>query len=134
MDDLIIALSNVSGQFLPILGAIALIFLCICLNKVSKLLDKLTETVGSLDPTIKLVDQSIEKAQAPLDTAVKLSHTIDDVHTKTVDSISKAAVLANEKLNELRTTLDEKLEASDSDPITYDMYPKAPSNIINEEE
>ena len=39
MDELIIALKNVSEQFLPILGAVALIFLCILLKKVWKLID-----------------------------------------------------------------------------------------------
>jgi len=89
MDELLLALSNVSSQVVPIAGALALIFLCIVLNRLWKLLEAITATVKNLDPTLKLVDQSIEKVQAPLDTVVKLSHTVDDVRDKTAESIAR---------------------------------------------
>lgn len=122
MDELLIALQHVSEQLLPILGAVALIFLCILLKKLWALIEKLTATVGSLDPTIKLVDQSIEKAQAPLDTAVKLSHTIDDVHEKTVDSISKAATVVSDNIDNIKDYIQDKMDAQEGEHIVLDTY------------
>ena len=108
MDALLLALQNVCSQLLPIVGALALIFLCILLKKVWTLINQITVTVKSLDPTIKLVDQSIEKVQAPLDTAVKVSHTVDQVHDKTVDSVNKAAQFVNENIDHLKDAMKPK--------------------------
>lgn len=133
MDELIIALKNVSEQFLPILGAVALIFLCILLKKVWKLIDQLTLTVASIDPTIKLANQSIEKVQAPLDTVVKLSHTIDDARDKTVDSISKAAAYASENLDTLKEKVQEMRQPADAGTVIVDTYPQTEDNHVKED-
>ena len=82
MDELLLALKNVSEQLVPIFGAVALIFLCIVLNKIAKLIEEITNIVKGLDPTLRLVDQSIEKVQAPLDTVVKFSHSLDKMVRK----------------------------------------------------
>lgn len=109
MDALLLALKNVSEQLLPILGAVVLFYLCIVFKKLSVLLDSLSKTVDNLSPTIKLVDQSIEKVQAPLNTAVKLSHTIDDVHDKTIDSVAKATTYINENMDDIKTYVNDKV-------------------------
>ena len=102
MDALLLALQNVCQQLLPILGAAALVFLCMLLSKLGKLVDGLTSTVKQLDPTIKLVDQSIEKVQAPLDTVSRYSHTLDKVHDKTAETFGKAVEFASENLDSLK--------------------------------
>ena len=76
MDALLADLQVVCSQLLPVLGAVALIFLCIFLKKLAALMDTVNHTVQSLDPTLQKVNQSIDKVQAPLDTAVKYSHTL----------------------------------------------------------
>ncbi|MFV0479827.1 MAG: hypothetical protein ACK5LZ_04585 [Anaerorhabdus sp.] len=91
VDQFIESARMISEQLIPILGVIALIFLCIFLSKASKLLGTLTTTVKELDGTISLVEKTIEKAQTPLDTAVKLSHTVDEVHDKSYDAIKQAS-------------------------------------------
>ena len=121
MDELIIALKNVSEQFLPILGAVALIFLCILLKKVWKLIDQLTVTIASIDPTIKL------------DTVVKLSHTIDDARDKTVDSISRAAAYASENLETLKEKVQEKRQPADTGTVVVDTYPQTEDNHAKED-
>ncbi|MBR2811805.1 MAG: hypothetical protein IKD69_10525 [Solobacterium sp.] len=105
MDELILALSKVSEQFLPILGAVALIFLCMVLNRAAKLVSAITDTVKGLDPTLRLVDRSIEKVQAPLDTVVRYSHSLDKVHDKTSETLAKAADFASENIDQLKTKL-----------------------------
>ena len=110
MDALILDLANVSEQLLPILGALALIFLCILLKKVWELIDSINSTVKNLDPTLKEVEKSMEKLQAPLDTAVKYSHSLDKVHEKTGEMFSKAADFANENVEKLQSTFEEKMK------------------------
>ncbi len=110
MDALILDLANVSAQILPILGAVALIFLCILLKKVWGLIDTINESVKNLDPTIKDVEKSMEKLQAPLDTAVKYSHSLDKVHDKTGEMLSKATDFASENMSKLQSTLEDKFK------------------------
>ncbi len=110
MDALILDLANVSAQILPILGAVALIFLCILLKKVWGLIDTINESVKNLDPTIKDVEKSMEKLQAPLDTAVKYSHSLDKVHDKTGEMLTKATDFASENMSKLQSALEEKLK------------------------
>lgn len=113
MDELLAALGNVSAQLLPILGALALIFLCVLLKKCWGLIESLTKTINGLDPTLRLVDQSIEKVQAPLDTAVKYSHSLDKVHDKTAEAFGKAADFAAENVNEIKEFVQEKVTSAE---------------------
>ncbi|MBR2067511.1 MAG: hypothetical protein IJ875_04535 [Solobacterium sp.] len=117
MDEFIVASGNLANQLLPILGAIALVFLCIMLSKVWKLLDSLTQTVKGLDPTLRLVDKSIEKVQAPLDTVVKYSHSLDNVHDKTADAMSKAADFANENMDSIKGFVKDKISKKDEEIV-----------------
>lgn len=50
-------------------------------------MDSVNVTMNTADQTVNLVNKSIEKVQAPLDTAVKISHTVDDVHDTTVETV-----------------------------------------------
>ena len=109
MDDLLLALTNVSQQLVPILGAVALVFLCILLRKIVALVESITATVKGLDPTLRLVDKSIEKVQAPLNTAVKYSHTLDKVHDKTAETFGKAVDFASENIDNLKEFVADKM-------------------------
>lgn len=113
MDALILDLSNVSAQILPILGAVALIFLCVLLKKIWELIDTINQSVQKLDPTIKDVEKSMEKLQAPLDTAVKYSHSLDKVHDKTSEVLTKATDFASENINKFQTAMEEKMKKED---------------------
>ena len=102
VDELLADLMAVCQQLLPILGAVALVFLCILLRKAWKLIEQLTGTVQSLDPTLRKVDQSVEKLQAPLDTAVRLSHSVDRVQEKTEEAFGKVSDFATDSINNLK--------------------------------
>lgn len=110
MDALLADLQVVCSELLPILGSVALVFLCIFLKKLAGLMDTVSETVKSLNPTLTKVNESIDKVQAPLDTAVKYSHTLDKVHDKAGDLVDKAADFANEKLSGLKDDHSEETE------------------------
>ncbi len=113
MDALLLALQNVSEQLLPILGAVALIFVCILLKKGWQVMDSLNDTIKNLDPTLKLVDQSMEKVQAPLDTAVKYSHSLDKVHDKTSAVFGKVADFASRNTDTILEKAGAALEDTD---------------------
>jgi methyl-accepting chemotaxis protein len=116
IDSLLISLGEVSRQLLPILGAVALGFLCVALNRLAKLLDGITKTLTNLDPAVKSVNSSLEKVQAPLDTVVRYSHTLDDMHEKTVDSVKQMAESASEGVEKVKNYVIDKLKEAD----TYD--------------
>ena len=71
MDAFIIAFSNLCKDLLPILGAVCLVCIIILLIKLIKVMSSVDSTLLKTHGTIDLVDRSIEKVQAPLDTVVK---------------------------------------------------------------
>jgi len=110
MDDLLLALQNVCQQLLPILGAAVLIFLCIFLKKLSDLIVQITATVKNLGPTLAKVDDSMAKIQAPLDTAVKYSNSLDRVHDKTSRLMGKATDFATKSLDRMQAEAEAATE------------------------
>ena len=77
------------------------------------MIDTINQSVQKLDPTIKDVEKSMEKLQAPLDTAVKYSHSLDKVHDKTSEVLTKATDFASENMNKFQTAMEEKMKKED---------------------
>ena len=111
MDALLADLQVVCTQLLPILGAVALVFLCIFFRKLAVFLDTVTETVKELNPTLDKVNESIDKVQAPLDTAVRYSHTLDKVHDKAGNLIDRATEFASDRISAVEDRKAEKQTA-----------------------
>lgn len=110
VDALLVSLSSVCKELLPILGAVVLIFLCIAIKKLWKVIETVDTVLGKAEPTIDLVDKSIEKLQGPLDTVNKYSSTLDDLHDKAVDSASKVAEFANENATKVKSTMTDTFQ------------------------
>ena len=114
MDAFIQSFSVLSRQLLPILGAIALVFVIILLIKLIKIMGSLDLTVGKTNKTIDLVYLSIEKVQEPLNTAVKVSHTVDKAHDATISAVTSAKDFivksASEVKDKVVNTLNDKDE------------------------
>ena len=113
LDTLLLDLASVCRQILPIAGALALIYLCVLLRRTWKLIDSLTVTVKNLDPAVQSVNESMDKIQAPLDTVVKYSHTLDEVHDRAMDGVQKIADSASESMNKIKECISETLAGSD---------------------
>lgn len=128
MDQLIQDLQIVCTQLLPIIGAVVLVFLCILLRKVWQTVDALRKTIEGLDPTLRLVDKSIEKVQAPLDTVAKYSKTFDKVHDKTFAAIGKMTDFANDKLDSLKETIKTGVNPEDDLPAQVQEVEKETTN------
>lgn len=98
MEALLMDLKIVSEQLIPIVIVIVLVFLAIALFRLGNLLSDGSDTMQSLKGSIKLVEKSLDKAQAPLDTIVKLSKTVDGAHDSAINIVEDTkAVLANKK-------------------------------------
>ena len=129
MDAFVNVLKDFSNQIIPILGAVCLICLIVFLIKLIKLLGNVEITVTKTNGTIDLVDESIEKIQAPLDTVVKLSDTIDKAHGATLDAtkevkdfVTKTTTDVKDKILEIITEddvkkLEEKKAPAEEDTI-----------------
>ncbi|MBR2990521.1 MAG: hypothetical protein IKF51_03560 [Solobacterium sp.] len=131
MDALIHDLAIVSREILPILGALVLIFLCVLLKKCWALIDGLTGTVKNLDPTLRKVDDSIAKVQAPLDTVVKYSNTLNDVHDKVLDGFTRAAENAGDKSGKLKEYVTSHLTKEDS--AEFDVFDGDEAGVLMDE-
>ena len=114
MDAFISSFSDLSKQLIPILGAAALIFVIILLYKLIKIFSNLNQTVDKTNKTIDLVDDSIDKIQAPLDTAVKISHTVDKVHDTTVEAVASAKDFVVKTAGEVKNKVVEIVNSDNS--------------------
>ncbi len=90
MDSFIVALRNLCNEIMPILGAVCLVCVIILLIKTIKVMESVDATLIKTHPSIDLLDQSMEKLQAPLDTAVKVSDVVDKATDATVEAAKEA--------------------------------------------
>ncbi len=88
--DAFLALENLCKEIMPVLGAACLICLIILLIRLIKMIGNIDVTLLKTHGTIDLVDRSIEKVQAPLDTVAKVSTTVDKAHDATVEAAREA--------------------------------------------
>lgn len=102
IDTLLNDLQTICKPLLPILGVLALIYMCILLRHLWKLADEVSDKVRKLDVTIDGVNQSLTKVQAPLDTVARLSHSVDKAQDKTEAMFKKASQWVNDNLHQAK--------------------------------
>jgi len=105
MDNFLQAAAEFAGVLIPTLTAIVLIYLAVFLRKLTQIVGSLNPTIKETEKTVSLVNTSIEKAQAPLDTVVKVSHSVDDFSDKASDTLSKATESAKTFVNKNMETV-----------------------------
>lgn len=115
-------IKEVSSNIIPLLGAIALVVVIVLIIELIKSVKSLTKVLNKTGGTVDLVDESIKKAQAPLDTIVKVSHTVDLAHDATIkgigeakDFLTKNAEILKDKISEF-TNKEDKVELCEPDP------------------
>lgn len=119
MDNIIV----ICAQLLPVLGVVVLILLMVLLYEVIKIVKRVNTTLDKAHLTIDLVDDSLTKVQSPLDTAVKISGTVDKAHDATVKAakdarefVVKNTEAVKEKLNEVLTKKEKEEEVKEPGP------------------
>ncbi len=110
MDQFIGAAYILSIQLLPIIGVAVMIILIVVLAKIIKLIDKTVSTLDRSHGTLDLIDKSLEKVQVPLDSAVKVSKTVDEVHDATVKAVKDSAAYLRKNRDEIRQKVDRLLK------------------------
>lgn len=98
--------SSICSQLLPILGVVALIFLIIVLFKLVKFLESLTLTVNKTHGSIEKVELSLDKVQAPLDSAVSVSKHIDQACETTGKAINDAKDYVSKNIGVIKDKVD----------------------------
>ena len=113
----------ICAQLLPVLGVVVLILLMVLLYEVIKIVKRVNTTLDKAHLTIDLVDDSLTKVQSPLDTAVKISGTVDKAHDATVkaakdarECVVKNTEAVKEKLNEVLTKKEKEEEVKEPGP------------------
>lgn len=126
MGDFLSSLHDLCVELMPILGAICLIVVVIILIKLVKILESVNVTINKTHPSIDLVEKSLDKVQAPLDTTVKLAKSVDkayDVGAKVVDEasefVTKNAVVIKNKINDYLKKNEDKNESIEDSEYTY---------------
>jgi len=107
-------ISIITNYVTPILIAVVLVVLIIMLIKLIRVLTSLDGTVVRTQKTVDLTNDSLEKVQAPLDTVVNVSHSIDNLHKTTVDTAKKVKNTVNDGLDEIVSTVSDKIGAKKS--------------------
>lgn len=113
----------ICSQLLPVLGVVVLILLMVLLYEVIKIVKRVNTTLDKAHLTIDLVDDSLTKVQSPLDTAVKISGTVDKAHDATVkaakdarDFVVKNAEVLKDKVNEAMSKKEKEEEVKEPGP------------------
>ena len=91
MDELLAAGYKVAVQLVPILGAVVLGFLIYLIRHCVTFIKELTVMVQKASSALEGIDKSVDKLQAPLDTVVKISGTIDQVQESAVGAVKNVA-------------------------------------------
>ena len=93
--------------------------------------------MGSIDSTllkthvtIDLVDQSIEKVQAPLDTVVKVSSSVDKAHDATISAAKDAKEFISKNAGEIK---DKVIALIKDEEKIDELKEPATEDIIGEE-
>ena len=128
-------LSQICRLLLPIIGLAVLIVLIIVLIKISKLLDTTNVTIEKTHGSIKLVEETLSKAQEPVDTVVKVAKSIDKAHDASIKAIddAKEYVIKNiEQIKNRASELNDKLSKKEVEEIK-ELKEPSPDDILKGE-
>ena len=127
MDAFIIAFRDLCSDLMPILGAVCLVCVIILLIKLIKVMSSVDSTPLKTHTTIELVDRSIEKVQAPLDTVAKVSGTVDKAHDATLVAVKDAKDFVVKNAGEIK---DRVIAFVNEDSKKDELKQPSPEDII----
>lgn len=129
------SIKNIFNTLLPIVGVIVLVVVVILLIELIKTIKSANNLLNKSVGTVDLVDESLKKVQAPLDSAVKVSNSIDTVHDATVKGIGEAKDFINKNANKIKDKISELTSSNndENDKNTEDEVP-GPNDIFKEGE
>ena len=93
------------SNLLPLLGVLALIALIIVLISLIKTLSKTNKFLSKTSGTVDLVDDSLKKAQVPLDSVVKVSESVDAAHDAVIKGINDTKDFVSKNADKIKNKL-----------------------------
>ena len=126
-------LYEVCRSLLPIIGVVVLIILAVVLIKIGRLLDTVNVTVEKTHGSIKLVEETLDKVQEPVDTVVKVSKSIDRAHDAGVKAIDDAKVYVNKNIETLKTKVGELNDRLNEKRTDETLKEPSPEDILKGE-
>lgn len=132
MDNTLTNIKEVCSNLLPLLGLIALIVLIVLVIELIKTVKNANKVLDKTKITVDLVDDSIKKVQAPLDSAVKISHTVDVAHDATIKGIGEAKEFINKNADILKEKINE-LSKKELESKEKDLKEPNPDDILKGE-
>ena len=127
------SLYGVCRSLLPIIGVVVLIILAVVLIKIGRLLDTVNITVEKTHGSIKLVEETLDKVQEPVDTVVKVSKSIDKAHDAGVKAIDDAKVYVNKNIETLKTKVGELSDRLTEKRTDTELKEPSPEDILKGE-
>lgn len=94
-------ISIITTYITPLLIVAVLVLLIVFLVKLIKAAESFDQAVIKTHKTMDLTNESLEKAQVTLDTAVNVAHTIDGIQTATVTAAKKVKTTVNDNLDDI---------------------------------
>ncbi len=131
MDAFILSLRDLCTQLIPILTATCLVCVIILLIKIIKAVSSLDTTLLKTHETIDLVDRSIEKVQSPLDTAVKVSDTVDKAHDATVDAVVAAKDFLSRNAGDIKEKISTIISSEKTETVD-ELKEPSPEDLIGD--
>ena len=137
LDQLLNLCSVVCSKALPIVGFIALIFLCIFLKRLATVMKNANEAVVKVNKTLEIATSELEQLQGPLKTLGELSETVDYVHEASKNAVQSALVTVIANLGKIKDVVFKilKKDGNDIDEIVEDILAQSEekgSDCINE--
>lgn len=114
-DELLIALYNVCVRLLPIIGVFVLIFLLILLGKLMTFMNKLNMGMDSVNRTLIEVDRDVQQFRDPLNTVVKISHTVDEVHDASKEAAKNVIAAGKQHADAIKTQVSNLFKKEEAD-------------------
>ncbi len=106
--------SNFCRELLPIIGVVVLVVLIIVLFKTIKLLVSLQETVIKTHGSIEIVEETLNKAQVPVDAAVKIAKGVDGAYDASNKALDEAKGYLVKNISGIKEKVKELLKKNSS--------------------
>ncbi len=116
-DELLIALYNVCVKLLPIVGVFVLIFLLVLIGKLMTFMNKLNMGMDSVNRTLIELDRDVQQFRDPLNTMVKISHTVDEVHDASKEAAKNAIAAGKQHADAIKTQVSSFFKKDESENV-----------------
>lgn len=127
MDQLLLALKEVSQDVLPIAGVVALILLAVFLVHLTKIVKRLNGTLEKLDAVlvqadalVDNVDHKVSQLEGPLGTLDNVSKTVDSVNNSAIGAVSSIMQFSSQYSDSIVDWFSGMKDKKKSHPATED--------------